>query len=516
MKTTKRILAVLMAVMLIFALCVTSVSAVGTATLNVTGDTLGTKNVTIVPMFTKTGANGTYELADGWAGFFVSKLDGVTQTDDPTLPAKAFKYVAAIGDDSDDMVAFAKAAKVYYLANTADFTSTAQTVAATNGTATFADLEDGSYLILPASGSTAERGTDAIIKNVAAANNPNTVNLKSVYPTVDKTVSTDNGTAFTDDGSAQVGDTVTFKLESEVPDMTEDYSYTFNFVDTMSDGLTYAGNVTVTIDGVSLQANDYTITAPDYTASPVENNLTVAITDLKGLVANDTNINEGDPIIVTYKAVVNENAVTTGYGENQAKVVYSNNPTTGGTGESTPDISKVYTYDIVIDKYTMDGATKVQLAGAVFEISATNDGTAISLVATATADTYRVATNDEISDISVKKVNQVTTPASGQVTIKGLKAVTYYLTEVAAPTGYNALSAPVTVVIAKDDTAATHVNYTVGEVDQDGDNTVGVLNNPGTLLPTTGGVGTIIFTVIGVGVIIAGVMFTSRKKKENE
>ena len=327
MKTTKRILAVLMAVMLIFALSVTSVSAVGTATLNVTGDTLGTKNVTIVPMFTKTGANGTYELADGWAGFFVSKLDGVTQTDDPTLPAKAFKYVAAIGDNSDDMVAFAKAAKVYYLANTADFTSTAQTVAATNGTATFADLEDGSYLILPASGSTAERGTDAIIKNVAAANNPNTVNLKSVYPTVDKTVSTDNGTAFTDDGSAQVGDTVTFKLESEVPDMTEYNSYTFNFVDTMSDGLTYAGNVTVTIDGVSLQANDYTITAPDYTASPVENNLTVAITDLKGLVANDTNINEGDPIIVTYKAVVNENAVTTGYGENQAKVVYSNNPT---------------------------------------------------------------------------------------------------------------------------------------------------------------------------------------------
>ena len=204
MKTTKRILAVLMAVMLIFALSVTSVSATGTATLNVTGDTLGTKNVTIVPMFTKTGANGTYELADGWAGFFTDKVT-VTGADDPTLPTKAFQYVEAIDDDSDDMVTFAKAAKVYYLANTADFTSTARTLAATSGTATFTALEDGSYLILPESGSTDERGTDAIIKNVAAANNPNTVNLKSVYPTVDKTVSTDNGTAFTDDGSAQVG-----------------------------------------------------------------------------------------------------------------------------------------------------------------------------------------------------------------------------------------------------------------------------------------------------------------------
>ena len=513
MKATKRILSVMLAVMLILALSVTA-SATGSATLNVTGDQLGGRSVTIVPMFTKTGDNGTYELAGGWAGFFADRLAGVTSADDPTIPAKAFEYVSAITTESEDMVAFAKAAKAYYLDNTDDFTVATETADADTNTATFSNLEEGSYLILPASGSTAtNRGTDAVIWNVTAAGS-NDVAIKSVYPTVDKKVSTD-GTNFTDDTAASVGDTVTFELISAVPDMTEYSSYKFSFVDTMSSGLEYVD------DSVSVKIGIQTLTATDYTVKgPTSNNvLTIDLGDLKTLVTNNVGINEGDSIVVTYQATITADAVTTGSAPNQAQVVYSNNPSNPTQTEpSTPDISTVYVYDMVIDKFTTDGGTEKKLAGAVFEISNTSGVTAIQLVETTTADTYRVATADEIADTSVTKVTQVVTPSTGLITILGLSADTYYLKEVTPPAGYNGIENPIKVEITSSvdgTTGQATVTYKVNDSEQ-ADHTVRVENNPGVTLPTTGSVGTVIFTVIGVGVIIAGVMFTSRKKKEDK
>ncbi len=521
MKTTKRILAVLMAVMLIFALSVTSVSAVGTATLTVTsnefaGGELGTKDVTIVQMFKKTG--NTYELANNWKPFFASGiLEGVTDANDPTLPTKAFEYVATLSTDNAK-VAFAKAAKDYYNDNTASFpttlgetetgfTATTNTVAAVDGTATFSNLDDGYYLVLPESGSTDDRGTDAILVNVVAGAE-NTVAIKSVYPTVDKTVSTD-GTNFTDDTAAGVGDTVTFQLSSTVPDMTEYEHYLFKFVDTMSAGLTYADSLTVVIGSETMVVDtNYTVTTP---TAANNNTLTVDLGDLKTLIAGNANINEGDAIVVTYQAKLNDNAFATGSGTNEVYVDYSHDPSDyTDTEPSTTDITTVYVYDLVIDKY--DGETDAKLAGAVFEISATTNGDAIPLVTTTTANTYRVATTGEIADGNT--ITQVVTPSTGLITILGLDEGTYYVREVDPPLGYNGIDSPIQVDIDGDTTTGT-VTYTVGSTEQ-ADHTVRVANHAGVTLPTTGSVGTIIFTVIGVGVIIAGVMFTSRKKKENE
>ncbi len=514
MKTTKRILAVLMAVMLVFALSVT-VSATNTNTLTVTGDKLGGKKVTIVPMFIQDTTTNTYTLASGWAGFFTDKVT-VTGADDPTLSEKAYDYMLNLGTDSagktsvEKMNEFAKLAKTHYKDHTSDFSTTAVTETADNtNTATFTNLEAGSYLVMPAGGSiSATRDTDAIITNVVEGSTANTVAIKTEYPTVTKEVETENGT-YADDTAAGVGDTVKFKLTSAVPDMSDYDRYVFNFVDTMSAGLTYLpDSVEVTI-GTKTNAE----LSPSYTVSCPAQVLTVAFADLKSVAG----INAGDVITVTYSAKINENAIT-GTSTNSALVQYSNDPTTDTLGESNPSTTTVYTYDIVIRKYTNDGGTERTLSGAVFQISKSATGTpAIPLVAVAGEnDTYSVATEEEIANSNVTKVTQVTTPANGLVTIKGLDAATYYVKEVTPPTGYNGIDAPLTVVIEKDDTAPTHVNYTVAGADQGTDSTVNVLNNLGTVLPTTGSVGTIIFTVIGVGVIIAGVMFTSRKKKENE
>lgn len=91
------------------------------------------------------------------------------------------------------------------------------------------------------------------------------------------------------------------------------------------------------------------------------------------------------------------------------------------------------------------------------------------------------------------------------------------------------MTAPVTVTIAagvddpeaatpKTDYSPEKAVYTInnGTPQNAGNDNVGVKNESGPTLPTTGGVGTIIFTVLGAGIIIAGVVLTSRKKKEDK
>ena len=101
----------------------------------------------------------------------------------------------------------------------------------------------------------------------------------------------------------------------------------------------------------------------------------------------------------------------------------------------------------------------------------------------------------------------VTTPSSGKFTIKGLDADTYYLTETKQPDGYNKLSAPITVVIAENGTI-TVGSETVDEVK--------VLNNTGTLLPTTGGNGTSLIYFLGaVLALVSGVVLITKQRMKN-
>ena len=96
----------------------------------------------------------------------------------------------------------------------------------TKGTATFTELTAGYYLVFPEGGSTGDgnRGTDAILVNVPKNGDKTEVTIKSKFPTVDKQVS-NNKTDYKDNTTAQVGDTVTFKLTAKVPDMTDYTTY---------------------------------------------------------------------------------------------------------------------------------------------------------------------------------------------------------------------------------------------------------------------------------------------------
>lgn len=383
----------------------------------------------------------------------------------------------------------------------------------TKGTATFTDLTAGYYLVFPEGGSTGKgnRGTDAILVNVPRGGKNTAAEIKSTFPTVDKQVSNDK-TNYQDNTTAQVGDTVTFKLTAKVPDMADYTAYKFVFHDTLSNGLEFVANsVEVSIASNKITAGDNT-----YSATYVDGTkkLTVAFTDLKNVVKSGTDkVATDDEIVVTYKAKITKDAVTTNPAKNTVYLEYSNNPGTDELGKSNPDESKVYTYDINIFKfYTNESNTETALANATFKLTASEDSTstAIELVKEEGTDlVYHVKGNNEADAVST-----VTTGADGKITIKGLKAGTYYLHETIAPTGYNKLKKPIKIeiTVTNDYTAPS---YKVDGTTQD-NNTIKVKNVKGVMLPETGSIGTIGLTALGVAVVLLGVFAPRKKKKENQ
>jgi len=150
----------------------------------------------------------------------------------------------------------------------------------------------------------------------------------------------------------------------------------------------------------------------------------------------------------------------------------------------------------------MKGDEKTPLAGAKFTLSKNSDGSdPISLVEVG-KNVYRVATKDDVNTIT-----EITTDATGAFTIQGLDSDTYYLTETAAPAGYNVLKSAIEVKVSD----KGEVTYIYDGVEATG--TVMVENNTGAELPSTGGIGTTIFYVVGgLLVVAAGVLLVTRKR----
>lgn len=388
----------------------------------------------------------------------------------------------------------------------------------TKGTATFSGLTAGYYLIFPEGGSTGtgNRATDAIFANVPKSGAVTDATIKSTYPTVDKKVQAAGDQDYKDNTTAQVGDTVTFKLTANVPDMTDYNNYMFEFDDILSNGLAFdANSVSVTVaENAATKDVDYTVTEPD---TKNGNKLTVKFENLK----NVTSAKTGAEIVVTYTAKITKDATTVNPADNTVSLAYSNDPSTNGQGHSNPDESKVYTYQIDIDKFAVnnDGEnTHEQLANATFELKSEKSddaAAAIKLVKETSSDGQLVYHIQGTDETGATVVTSVTTDASGKITIKGLKAGTYYLYETEAPSGYNKLSKPVEIVITADANDLTNFTYKIDGKDNTAkDSTVPVQNVKGTMLPETGSIGTIGLTILGVGVIIACICIPRKKKSQ--
>lgn len=378
---------------------------------------------------------------------------------------------------------------------------------ATGITLTFSNLPLGWYLVV----------SDLVDLDKGAlcsigTTDPNAViREKNSKPTIEKEVYEGDTLGYSND--AGIGDTVKFQTRIHVTDGNPT-----NYVlhDTMSKGLDFnEKSVTVLLmrdpkTGGSNYSGNLTPGTDYELVTSTSDTCTFEIKFLKPLKPYDY-------IQVDYSATVTSDAVigTTG-NDNKAVLTYGNNSTT--TESST---TKTYVWEMGVRKFANLGGddTNHALADAEFQLYKKDGDTQkyAKFVETSTTSVYKLTgwTNNATEAIKVK------TPANGNITFEGLDAGTYYLEETKAPVGYNKLTAPITVVIDRGTlptVASQTISYTVKYGDTTAaDHVVRVENKAGTVLPSTGGMGTTLFYVIGGGLMVAAiVLLVTKKRMENK
>lgn len=382
-------------------------------------------------------------------------------------------WVAA--DDDATVAAFAKAALAYAEGKGIAATDT-QT--ATSSTVTFSNLELGYYLVDTTLGTLCSLNTTTPDVEMFE---------KNVEPPVEKEVKEDSTGNWGDENTAEIGDTVEFKTTITAKKGAQSYE----LHDEMSKGLTLNPNsIKVQVGGSDLAAENYTIKTTGLN-DDCDFEIEFAQSYLDTIAA-DTDI------VVTYTAVVNEDVeVFDVPNTNKTKLKFGDEH----RDETTWDETKTYTYKVDVVK--TDGSNEV-LDGAQFKLyDAKTGGNEIKLVDEGNG-VYRLAKDGETG------VEYITT-VNGELEIKGFDANTnYYLEETKAPDGYNKLAERVKIAV-KD----ANLDATVdGGIWHDGG--IHVVNKAGSLLPTTGGMGTTIFYVAGGAIVVAAAAtLVYRKRMEN-
>ena len=485
MKQAKKIASILLALVMVFALAIPAFAEESKYSITIENSAEG-HTYEAYQIFAG-DLNGTTLSNIVW-GSGVSEA-GKTALGDAAAKAETLKT-------ETDAKAFAKAVAPYLTT----VAGSANTV--TNGKYVISGLAAGYYLVKDQDGSLTgdnDSYTEYIIKVVSDT----TATPKSDVPTVQKKVkdindSTDDAmTDWQDSADHDIGDSVPFQLKATLANNVSSYTtYKVVFHDTQSKGLTYNNDAKVYIDGT--ETNGFTVTSTvnaDGTTT-----LTVSCDDVKALGAGNSSV-----ITVEYTATLNTNAVLGSAGNpNEVYLEYSNNPNKSESGDNetgnTPkDVVIVFTYKTIINKVNGEGNP---LTGAEFTLEKYNKET------------------DKWKAITVVKNDEGTT-----FTFTGLDDGNYRLTETKTPSGYNSINPIEFTVTAEhdglsDNPALTSLsgNATTGELTFTSNTTEGslsadVVNQAGSTLPETGGVGTPIFYIAGGVLAVAAAILLVTKKR---
>lgn len=478
MKRVKRVLALLAAFALVLAMAVPAWAEGKTGSITVekakAGETYSIYKIFDVVSYDTSVSPSkiVYKVTSEWKDFFAIGNAGVKYI---TLDKN--DQVSKTSLDASNAADFAKDAIEW--ANTKKIKATASEVADEKGV-TFTDVADGYYLV------NTSLGALCSLNNVTGNNA--LVSEKNSVPSVEKKVK--NGSVYDDSNSAKIGDTVDYQTTITITGNVK------NVVlhDKMEKGLTFDNNsVKVRVDNGDVAVSNYTLTT-----SNLSDGCTFEIEFKDDYIAN---LPAGTQIIVTYSASLNENAVIgTNGNKNDTWLKY-------GNGGSVTDETKTYSYSF--DLVKTDNSNKL-LAGAQFELY-TNKNCTDKVALVKDGNDYRVASATEKATTNFTSAVIVSNDTS-KITVNGLKGETsYWLKEIKAPEGYNELEEPYKFIMGADNMSAT-LNGT-----QWGDGGVHVINNAGTVLPSTGGMGTTVFYVVGGGLMaVAVVLLVTKKRMENK
>ena len=503
MKHMRKLASLLLALVMVFALTTTAFAANITITTGETGSEFAAYRL----LDATDGGDGKFAYTVNSA--YKTALQNVTNK---TEDADIIDYISKL--DADGTRIFADAVYAQVKSATADATTT---------TGTFENVAQGYYLIVETKVGTnpdGSTGSYSLVMLDTAGKDNVTIATKEDTPKVEKKVketndSTGNVTGWQDAADYDIGDHVPFQLTGTVSAKIGDYkTYYYEFHDTLSKGLTYGKDDTLT---VKIDSTDVTSA---FTVTTTKNDdgttsLSVKCNDIKAI--DGVSVNASSKVVVEYTATLNEKANIGSAGNpNVVYLEYSNNPYASGdgkpdTGTTPQDKVIVFTYQIVANKVDKDGN---KLDGAGFTL-------------------YKF---DKETNEYVAVGNEITGKTT--FTWSGKDAGQYKLVETTVPAGYNkAEDLYFTVEATYDTDKAEPQLLTLVVKDKDGKlisdpddekalftatmNTgalsTNVVNNSGTELPSTGGIGTTIFYVVGsVLVIGAAVLLVTKKRMSAE
>lgn len=491
MKIIKKIAAIMLSVMMVLGMCSVVGAADGSTgtgeiTINKAAPGETYKIYRILDLESYSGNNYAYKLRDTsseWNTFI--KQDEISGKNGyVTLDGDYVTWKSGVADDK--AAEFAKKALDY-----AKIKSIAADVekklSSEETSVTFGNLPLGYYLVETSVGTVLALDTTKPKWEI---------DDKNVAPTVEKKVQEDSKVGATDEygesNTADIGQTVNFKTTITAQAGAQNYV----LHDKMDKGLTFSGSVSVT------KGNQTFTTPTDYnlvmsTPTAIEDGCTFEIVFTSDFC---NKLKAGDEIVVTYSATLNEEAVIARDGnKNETWLKY------GDSSVTTHKTTTTKTYEIPVFKYTKKTAeNKTGLPNAEFTLSKNSDGTnpieLVDITNGAAEGKYRVAKTGDTT------ITKVITLATGKFTIQGLDADTYYLTETKQPDGYNKLSKAVKIVIDEEGKITVDDGATSTKL-------VEVENKTGSLLPSTGGMGTTLFYIFGAILVIgSGVVLITKKR----
>ena len=404
-------------------------------------------------------------------------------------------------------------------------------------------VPSGYYLL---EDTTASTGGDANNIYIVTVNGDTTITPKNKTVTSSKNVKDKNDTAGTttdwqDGADHDINDEIEYRLVFNLPANYSDFdSYMLNFVDDMGYGLTYeAGSSKIKVgSGTATAIDDPTdvtgqhkpgSTTDQYTSSynhATDTNLkgkvwkwSFANTKEDNLFANAAN---SAVVELTYTATLNENAVLGSAGNpNKFHAEYTNDFYNEDSYGTTPDdVNKVFTYELSVSKVDKD--TNPLYNGAGFTLYKKTTTAAQNNKLPEDAPAGSIAHDNFVwkPTGAEQKVDKTTNGQAeeGKTNIahfKGIDDGTYLLRETTTPDGYNTAEDVIFTLTADHDTTSaddptlnsvTTDNTEVTMVEGSMNIATLVVNNKGSELPETGGMGTTMLYVAGGAIVlIAGI-----------
>lgn len=511
----KRIVSILLVILLAMSLSVTVFAESGTAiadkgTLTVEGPILGETytiyQLLVLESYDEDLKAYSYTVAPGWEDFFApaEKDENGNVTKEAGVGAAYIKiengYATWVGGKSE--AEFAKIALKY--AEDKNIKDKGSVKMETEGQKiVFTDLQLGYYLMDSSLGALCSLNTTDKSVNIREKNTP---------PRIEKKVQEDSDKEWGDANTAQIGDTVHYR--TTITAQPGAHNYVLH--DKMEAGLTlnassvkvYLGAITTDENGnitnTELAAENYTVTTDDR-----QDKCTFEVAFKQTWLDN---ISEKDYVLtVVYSAVLNELAeIADSTNDNKTKLSYGDGTETEWDTVQT----KTFTLDIV-----KTDSKKELLKGAEFELYTAKEGGKLIAFVVEENGNYRVATDAEVASADVETTTTIVVD-DGMVTVIGLdaevpttstKPTSYWLKETKAPAGYNKLEDRVEVVMDKEANMSASLDggkYTEGGIQ--------VINQTGSRLPDTGGIGTTLFYVLGGVLILSAVVLLVTKRRMAE